>query len=142
MSVRDAGHHTAVIEIYNRTVVTHISVFQEQVGEIRTPFLVGFFCCEVLLQPVFEHLMGLSGPGSRLPGADDGAQAQLCVHIFMDGCSAVAVSSAFQIGLHAAVAIDTVVAVVNLLNLLVDCRFLGIVTRLPVLAVVVIGVWA
>ena len=35
--------------------------------------------------------MGLAWLCSRLFGADDGAQTHLCVHVFMDGRSAVAV---------------------------------------------------
>lgn len=60
----------------------------------------------------------------------------------MDGCGAVAVSAAFQVDPHAAVSVNTLVAVVYLLYLLMDFRFLGIVIRLPVLFVVVIGIWA
>ncbi len=84
--------------------------------------------------------MGLPRTDPRLPGADDRTQAQLCVHVFMDGCGAVDVSAAFQINPHAAVAIDAVVAVVDPLNLLMDCCLLGMVVRLPVLPVVVIGI--
>ena len=86
--------------------------------------------------------MRLPRTGPRLPGADDGAQSQLCVHIFMDGCGAVDVSAAFQIGPHAAVAVDAVVAVVDPLDLPMDFCLLGIVVRLPVLPVVVIGIRA
>jgi len=60
----------------------------------------------------------------------------------MDGCGAVNVSAAFQIYPHAAVAVDAVVAVVDPLNLLMDCCLLGIVVRLPVFPVVVIGIRA
>ncbi len=49
---------------------------------------------------------------SRFLGADDGMQTNLRIYIFMNGCGAVAVSIAFQIGRHAAVAVNTVVPVV------------------------------
>ena len=60
----------------------------------------------------------------------------------MDGCGAVAISAAFQINPHAAVAIDAVVAVVDPLDLLMNFCLLGIVVRLPVLPVVVVGIRA
>lgn len=70
MTVRNAGHYAAVIEVYDRAVITHIPVFQEQVSEVRTPFLVGAVCREVLFELVFKHLVGLSRLGLRLPRGD------------------------------------------------------------------------
>ena len=141
MAVRDAGHHAAVIEVYDRAVVAHFAALQEQVGEVRAPFLVGSLCREVLFQSVLEHFMRLPGLRAGLPGTDDGAQAQLCVHVFMDGRGAVAVSPALQVCPHAAVAINAVVAVVDGIDFLQHSRFLGVVTSFPVLTVVVIGIW-
>ncbi len=45
-------------------------------------------------------------------------QAKVYVHIFMDCCLAVAVPSAFQIGRHAVVPVYSIVAVVDLFDLL------------------------
>ena len=58
----------------------------------------------------------------------------------MDRYAAIAVSSAFQIGSHAAVAINTVMAVVDFFNLFLYLRLLGAVIRLPVFSVVIIGI--
>ena len=77
-----------------------------------------------------------------VPGADDGAQAQLPVHIFMDSCAAVAVSPAFQISCHAVVTVHTVMAVADIPDLLLNCCFLGIIIRLPVFPVVIISIRA
>lgn len=41
--------------------------------------------------------------------ADDGMQTHLCVHIFMDGSGAVAVSFTLQIGRHDTATVNTVV---------------------------------
>ena len=60
----------------------------------------------------------------------------------MDSRSAIAVSAAFQIGPHAPVAICAVVAVIDALDLLLDFRLLGMILRLPVFPVVVIGIRA
>jgi len=60
----------------------------------------------------------------------------------MDGRLAVAVAPAFQINRHAAVAVHSVVAVVDFVDLLLDFGFLGIIIRLPVLPVVIVGIRA
>ena len=60
----------------------------------------------------------------------------------MDGCGAVVVSLALQIGRHAAVAVNTVVPVVNLISLFPDFCFLGKIIRLPVFPVVIVGIRA
>ena len=69
-------------------------------------------------------------------------QAHFNIHIFMDGCGTVVVSFTLQIGRHAAIAVNTVVPVVNLINLLPDFCFLGKILRLPVLLVVIVGIRA
>ena len=74
--------------------------------------------------------------------ADDGMQTHLTIHIFMDGCVAVAVPFTLQIGRHPAIAVNTVVSVVNLTDLPLDFCFLGIIICLPVLPVVIVGIRA
>ena len=69
----------------------------------------------------FPGFMGLP----RLYGADDGMQAQLGVHILMDGRLAVAESFTLQINSHAAVAVHSVMAVVDLFNPLLGFCFLA-----------------
>lgn len=68
------GHHAPVVEVQDLTVVTHSPIAQEQVSEIRTPFLVWLVPMEILLQLVFKHFVGFSRLCSRLFGTDDGAQ--------------------------------------------------------------------
>lgn len=80
---------------------------------------------EVLFQFVFKHFMGLPGLYPRLYGADDGMQAQLGVHILMDGRLAVTESFTLQINSHAAVAVYSVMAVVDLFNPLLGFCFLA-----------------
>lgn len=60
----------------------------------------------------------------------------------MDCCLTVAVPSAFHIDRHAAVSVYSIVAVVDLFNLLLGFCFLGIIIRLPVLPVVIVGIRA
>ena len=69
-------------------------------------------------------------------------QAQFPVHVFMDCCLAVAVPPALQIGSHTAVPVYSTVAVVDLFDQFLDLLFLGIVTRLPVFPVVIVGIRA
>ncbi len=140
--IRYAGHHAPVIKVYDSTVISDISILQEQICEIRTPFLVRPVRMEVLFQPVPEHLMGPPGLCPRLFRTDNGMQPHLDVHIFMDSRLAVAVAFALQIGRHAAVAVHSAVAVVNFVNLLLDFCFLGIIPRLPVFPVVIVGIRA
>ena len=136
MPVRYAGYHASVIEVYDRAIVPDIPILQKQVCEIRAPFLVRLVRPEILFQPVLEHFVGLP----RLFGADDESQAHLCVYVLMDGRGATPVPPASQIGRHATVAVDTVVAVVDVPDLLLDVCLLGIIVRLPVLPVVVVGI--
>lgn len=58
----------------------------------------------------------------------------------MDGSGTVAVSFTPQIGRHAAVAVNTVVPVVDLIDLLPDFCFLGVIICLPVFPVVIVSV--
>ena len=60
----------------------------------------------------------------------------------MDGCGAVAVSLASQVDRHAAITVNTVVPVVNLIDLLLDLCFFCVIIRLPVFPVVIVGVRA
>ncbi len=142
MPVCYAGGHAAVIKVYDRAVIAHFPIFQEQVCEIRAPLTVCTFGGEILLQSVFKHFVGLPGLCPRLFGTDDGTQPHLHVHVFMDSCGTVAVSYALQIGRHAAVAVNAVVPVVDLIYLSLDFCFLGIITRLPVFTVVIVGIRA
>ena len=84
MAVCYARRHASVTEVYDSTVITHIPIFQEQICEIRAPFLVRLVRMEVLLSFILEYLMGLAWLCPRLFGADDGAQTHLRVHVFMD----------------------------------------------------------
>lgn len=137
-----AGHHAAVMEAYDGAVIADIPVFQEQICEICAPFLVGLLSSEVLFQLVFKYFVGLPRLCAWFPGADDRAQAQLLVHIFMDSRAAVAVPSAFQISRHAAVTVHTIMAVVDIPDLLLNLCFLRIIIRLPVSPVVIISIRA
>ena len=140
--VRYAGHYAPVIEVYDGAVVPDLPILQEQVCEIRAPFPVRLVRMEVLPQFILEYFMGLLGLCPRFPGADDGMQAHLCVHIFMDGSGAVAIPFALQAGCHAAVAIDAVVPVVDLIYLPLDFCFLGAIICLPVFPAVITGIRA
>ena len=86
---------------------------------------------EVLIQFVPEYFMGLAWLCPRLFGANDGAQIHLRIHVFMDSRSAVAVPCPLQIGGHAAVAVHSIMVVVDAEDLLLNLRFLGIVICLP-----------
>ncbi len=142
MSVCYAGDHTAVMEVYDRAVITHFPIFQEQICEIRAPLAVYHFGAKVLPEPVFEHFVGLAGLYTRLFGPDDRAQSHLCVHVFMDRCGTVSVSFTPQVDSHAAVAVHAIVAVVDVSDLLLNLLFLSIIIRLPVFPVVIICVRA
>lgn len=60
----------------------------------------------------------------------------------MDGSGTVAVSFAPQIDRHAAVAVNTVVPVVDLIYLFPDFRFFCVIICLPVFPVVIVGIRA
>ena len=60
----------------------------------------------------------------------------------MDGSGAVAVSFTFQISRHGTVAVNTVVSVVDFIYLPLDFCFLGVIIRLPVFPVVIVGIRA
>ena len=142
MTVRYACHHAPVMEVYDGTVVAHIPVLQEQVCEIRAPFLVRHVRMEILVQFVIRYFMGLPELGPWFLWSDDGMQSQFCIHIFMDCCLAVVVPPALQIGSHTAVSVYSIVVVVGFFDLLLGLLFLGIIIRLPVFPVVIVGVRA
>ena len=84
--------------------------------------------------------MGLAWFYLWLFGADDGTQPHLCVHVFMDGRHAVAVSCPLQIYSHAAVAVHSIMAVIDAANLFLNLYFLGIIICLPMFSVVIVGI--
>lgn len=140
LTVRYAGNHAAVIEVDDSAVVSYISIFQEQIGEICTPFLVWPVRAEVLLQTIFEHFVGFPGLCPRLFGSDDRAQTKFRIHVLMNGCGTACVPLTFQIDRHTAVAVNTVVVVVDILNLLLNLCFSGIIFHFSVFQVVIIAV--
>ena len=138
--VRYAGHHTPVVQVYDGTVIAHISILQEQVCKIRTPFLVWSVCPEILLQTVLEHFVWFPRFCPWLFRTDNGAQAKFRVHIFMDGRGAVVVSLSFQVYRYASIAVHAIMIVVNVQNLLLYLLLLSIIIRLSVLPVVIVGI--
>ena len=60
----------------------------------------------------------------------------------MDGSGAVAVSFTLQIGRHGTVAVNTVMPVVDFIYLPLSFCFLGVIIRLPVFPVVIVGIRA
>ena len=136
-----AGNHTPVMQIYNGTVIAYFMIRKEQICKIRAPFPVDFICCEILIQLIIEYFMRFSMLISRLLWADNGTESQLCIHIFMNGSSTVRIAFAFQIDFHAPVTVNTIVDMINFLNLCLYFCFMGIIIRLPVFPVVIVRVW-
>ena len=142
MAICYARHHAPVMKVYDGTVVANIPIFQEQICEIRTPFLIRLVRMEVLLSLILEYFMGLVWLSPRLFSADDGAQTHLRVQVFMDGRTAIAVPCTFQIGGHATVAVHSVMAVVDVADLFLNFRFFCIIIRLSVFPIVIAGIRA
>ena len=114
---------------------------KEQIGKIRAPFPVDFICCKILVQLIIEYLMRFSMFISRLLWTDDGTEVKLRIHIFMNRNGAIRIAFAFQIDFHAPITVDTIVRMINLLNLCLYFCFPGIIIRLPVFPVVIVCVW-
>ena len=95
---------------------------------------------EILLQPVFKDLMWFSMLIFRFFRANDGEKPHLCIHIFMNGSRAVMETLPFQVHRHAPVSVHTIVSMVYFINLRLNRYFPGIVIRLPMFPVVVIGI--
>ena len=126
---------------YNSTVVAHFMVCKEQIGKICAPFPVDFVCVKILIQFIIEYLMWFSVLIFRLLGTDDGTESKFCIHIFMNRNGTVKIAFAFQIDCHTPISVNSIVSVINLLDLCLYFCFLGIVIRLPVFQVVIICVW-
>ena len=141
VAVRNAGNHTSVMEVYDAAVVSYLMILQKQVGEIRAPFLIGLIRRKILVQPVFEYLMWFPVFIIQLFRADDGTKVHFHIHIFMYGCGAVIITLTGQIDRHTPVTVNTIVLMVYLVNLCHDFFFMGIIIRLPVFPVVIVGVW-
>ena len=141
IAVRYAGNHTPVMQIYNGTVIAYFMIRKEQIGKIRAPFPVDFICCKILVLLIIEYLMRFSMFISRLLWTDDGTEVKLRIHIFMNRNGAIRIAFAFQIDFHAPITVDTIVRMINLLNLCLYFCFPGIIIRLPVFPVVIVCVW-
>lgn len=57
LAVRYARHYASVIEIYDRAVISHFPVFQEQICEIRTPLPVRSIRTKILCQKISKYFM-------------------------------------------------------------------------------------
>lgn len=78
-------YNSAVIEIYDRTIVSSLTVAKSQVSEIHTPFAVACVRTEVLLQQVLKEFIRsrtLGITAFALPG--DRLQSKLPVHVVMN----------------------------------------------------------
>ena len=117
MSICYTGNYTPVIQIYDCTVITYIMVLQKQIGEIRTPFLIWSFSSKILLDFVFKNTVRLAMCIVWLFGTDDRAQPHFRIHIFMNRCRTVNVSSAYKINGHAPITVHTLMCVVNVPDL-------------------------
>ena len=116
-------------------------VCTEQVGKISAPFLVDFVRCEILVQLIIEYLIRFSIFISRLLWTDDGTEPKLRIHIFMNSSGAIRIAFAFQIDFHAPVTVDTIMGMIDLLDLCLYFCFPGIIIRLPVFPVVIVCIW-
>ncbi len=141
MAVRYARYHTPVIKVHDSTVISYFPTFQKQIGEICTSFLVWSGCTKILCQQIGKHFMRFSCLILRLFGAHDRTQAELYVHIFMDRCRAVVDAATFQVNTHSPVTGNTIIFMVDLLNLSQNSLLFGAIFRLPVFPVVIINVW-
>ena len=141
MPVCNAGDHAPVIEIYDAAIVSHFMVLQEQICEICAPFLIPFIRSKVLFDLVFKHFMCFSMLIIRLFATDNRLKPKFRIHIFMYGCGAVVISFPSQIDCHASIAINTVVFMIDFLNLCLNFRFMGIISCLSVFSVVIVSVW-
>ena len=113
MTVCNAGDNTPVIESDDAAVVPHIMIFQEQIREICTPFLIDSICGKLLFQLVIKHFMRFPMHIIWFFRADDGMKPQFRIHILMDGCRAVTITLPLHIDSHAPVTVNAIVFVVN-----------------------------
>lgn len=60
ITVRNAGDHAPVMQIYNCAVIAYFMIGKKQIREIRAPFPVDFVCSEILVQLIIEYLMRFS----------------------------------------------------------------------------------
>lgn len=134
------GDYTAVIKIQNRAVISYLMFFLKQISEIGTPFLIWFFNSKILMQFVCKHLMWFSMFVPCFFRTHGRKQSHFRVHIFMNGCGTVMISSVCQIKRHALVSIHTLGFMINIPDLCLYLWFLSIINRLPVFTVVIISV--
>ena len=142
MAIRYTRNGAAVIEIKNTTVITYLPIFQEQVGEICTPFLICPLSSEILSQLILKYLVWLPMYIFWFFRTYNRIQPHLLIHILMDGYRTVMEAFASQINGHASVSVHSIVLVVNLPDLRLYPGFLGIVIRLPVFPVVIVSIRA
>ena len=65
-----------------------------------------------------------------------------CIHIFMNSSGTVKIALSFQVDFHTSVSINSIVGMINLLYLRLHFCFMGIIIRLPVFPVVIVGIRA
>ena len=130
MAIRYTRNGAAVIEIKNTTVITYLPIFQEQVGEICTPFLICPLSSEILSQLILKYLVWLPMYIFWFFRTYNRIQPHLLIHILMDGYRTVMEAFASQINGHASVSVHSIVLVVNLSDLRLYLGFLSIVVSI------------
>ena len=126
---------------YDCAIVTYIMICQKEICEISAPFPVDFVRCEILFKLILKYFMRFSVFISRLFWTHNRTEAQLRIHIFMYRCWTVKIAFTLQINFHTPVSVNSIVCVIDFLNLCLYFSFMGIVICLPVFPVVVVCVW-
>ena len=129
------------MQVYDCAIVTYIMICQKEICEISAPFPVDFVRCEILFKLILKYFMRFSVFISRLFWTHNRTEAQLRIHIFMYRCWTVKIAFTLQINFHTPVSVNSIVCVIDFLNLCLFFSFMGIVICLPVFPVVVVCVW-
>lgn len=73
--------------------------------------------------------------------AGDGFYPQFYVHVFMYSQGTQNNACSFQVGLHHPIAVNSIVFMIDLFNLILDALFFFLIRCLAVLSIVIVSVW-
>ena len=142
VSVRNARHHAAVVQVNYRTIVSYTTIFQKNIGKVSSPFLVTLLCLKILIKQIVKHLMCSAFLIIWLFTPDNGMKIQLLVHIVMNSVSTEMNLLPSQKYLHTAITIYAIMFMVYRCDFPEHKLFLGAINRLPVFQEIVVGVRA
>lgn len=139
-AIRYACNHTAIVEVQNCTVIADIASCEKQISEVGQPYLMDPFGGKISPEQVLKVRMLCPAVVFGWFSLHDGTQPEFLVHVLMNCPGRKIYTCARQIGSHSAIAVNTIMFIVDHQNLIENLLLFRLPLCPPTFSVVVISV--